>query len=382
MSDLLTTNYLLVEPQVGASADTWGGKLNADFSAIDALLGAITTGGSANAYTLTTGQSLVANVSGQAFHVKWSFGNTGAATINVDGIGAKALTKNGANALISGDLVSGTYARVTYDGTQFQVGGALPGVYQPLSANLTALGALTISANTYLLGTGANAFSVASIPAAAQTLIAQSSQSALRSAGLGSTTVGDAVFVAANAAAGQSALALVPGTNVQTQSGNLNTYAGIAPSANAQTLLTHTFGQMLSDLGAQASLGYTAANDTAVCHNSGTETWGGDKTMTGNLTVNGTITGGSDRRIKQNIRPLTDALEIVGKLQGRRFEMIAEPDAQRIGFVAQEIGEHLPEVVVAAHHTGMLSVAYGDVTALLVEAVKTLSARVWALEAR
>lgn len=37
---------------------------------------------------------------------------------------------------------------------------------------------------------------------------------------LGSTTVGDAVFIAANAAAAQSALALVPGTNVQAYDAN------------------------------------------------------------------------------------------------------------------------------------------------------------------
>lgn len=54
---------------------------------------------------------------------------------------------------------------------------------------------------------------------------------------LGATTVGDAVFIAANAAAAQTALSLVPGTNVQAYSSALATYAGIAPSANVQTLL-------------------------------------------------------------------------------------------------------------------------------------------------
>lgn len=160
MADSATTVYGLVEPEVGASADSWGAKLNAGLVDLDNLLSAKATTGSSNAYVLTTGLSLAAYVAGMAFRIIASFGNTSTATLNVDGLGAKAITKNGATALASGDIVSGRVYAATYDGTQFQLGLLNADTQQPLNANLTALAALTISAGTYIRGTGAAAFSV------------------------------------------------------------------------------------------------------------------------------------------------------------------------------------------------------------------------------
>ncbi len=80
-----------------------------------------TSSGSANAYVLTLSPAVPALLAGQEFEFNANFGNSGAATLAVNGLTAKAITKLGTNALVSGDIVSGQVVKVKYDGTQFQL---------------------------------------------------------------------------------------------------------------------------------------------------------------------------------------------------------------------------------------------------------------------
>ena len=85
----------------------------------------------------------------------------------------------------------------------------------------------------------------------------------------------------------------------------------------------------------------------------------------------------SDARLKSDVETIVDALALVSALRGVRFTM---DGSRQIGVIAQEVEAVLPEVVRADADTGQLSVAYGNITCLLIEAVKELSARVAELE--
>jgi hypothetical protein len=80
-----------------------------------------TTTGSANAYVLTYSPAPAALVTGQTYTFITNFSNTGAVTLNINSLGAIAITKQGNTALVSGDLASGQAVSVVFDGTQFQM---------------------------------------------------------------------------------------------------------------------------------------------------------------------------------------------------------------------------------------------------------------------
>lgn len=91
---------------------------------------------------------------------------------------------------------------------------------------------------------------------------------------------------------------------------------------------------------------------------------------TGNFVAFGTVTGLSDVRIKENIEIIPDALDKVCSLSGYTFDRTDIADVPRqTGVLAQEVIDVLPEAVVESEN-GMLSVAYGNMMGLLIEAIK------------
>lgn len=96
---------------------------------------------------------------------------------------------------------------------------------------------------------------------------------------------------------------------------------------------------------------------------------------TGSFTATGDITAYSDATLKSDIQTISDALQRVTQMRGVFFDK----DGRRgTGVVAQEVQSVIPEAV---HDSGeYLSVAYGNLVGVLIEAVKELATEVKALK--
>jgi len=82
-------------------------------------------GGAANAYTVTLSPTSPGVNQAYRTGVCYAFvanaPNTGATTVAVDGLAAKAVTKFGTTALVANDIVANQMCVVVYDGTRFQL---------------------------------------------------------------------------------------------------------------------------------------------------------------------------------------------------------------------------------------------------------------------
>ena len=93
---------------------------------------------------------------------------------------------------------------------------------------------------------------------------------------------------------------------------------------------------------------------------------------TGNLVAGGTVTANSDEKLKTNIKTIDNALDKVLSLRGVEYDRIDTLEHQ-IGVIAQEVEAVLPEIVHTDPETGMKSVAYGNLSALFIEAIKEVA---------
>jgi len=105
---------------------------------------------------------VAAYAAGQMFYFVATGDNTGAVTLNIDSLGAKAVTRDGSVALAAGDIKSGEVVVVVYDGTRFQVVSQLNSAGNATFANVSITSALnvggvaTFTANPVLSGGTAN----------------------------------------------------------------------------------------------------------------------------------------------------------------------------------------------------------------------------------
>jgi len=107
--------------------------------------------------------------------------------------------------------------------------------------------------------------------------------------------------------------------------------------------------------------------------------------ITGDLGVTGTASAAnfnttSDATLKTNVETLTGSLDAVKSLRGVSFDWLENGNSE-IGVIAQEVEAVLPDVV-STNDEGIKSVKYGNMVALLIEAMKEQQAQIDELKAK
>jgi hypothetical protein len=103
----------------------------------------------------------------------------------------------------------------------------------------------------------------------------------------------------------------------------------------------------------------------------------------------------SDKRLKENIKPVKSALDKVSKLQGvtfdwkdkkQEYDQYGKPHKlqewkEDIGFIAQDVKKVVPELV-RENEDGMLSMRHQGIAPILLEAIKEQQKQIEDLQAQ
>ena len=328
-------------------------------------------------------------------------GNASTATTLATARTINGTSFNGSADITIANLVSGS-AQITAGSTT----GFATGVKTQLDANtvVSGSGQINVASTTgdIALGTRTSGSYVASLVAGTNiTLSNNSGEGATPTIGLtnNSTTIGTTAISLGSSSTTLAGLTSVTSTGFTgALTGNASTATtlqtarainGVNFDGSAAITVTAAAGTLS---GATLAAGVTASSLTSV----GTlttltvsgATATGALTVTGAITATGDITAffTSDKRHKNNIQTIPNALEKVTKLNGVTWEWNDDVNevtksTPKTGLIAQEVQEVLPEVV-KTRDDGFLALDYSKMMGLLVEAIKEQQIQIEELKAQ
>jgi hypothetical protein len=102
----------------------------------------------------------------------------------------------------------------------------------------------------------------------------------------------------------------------------------------------------------------------------------------GNLFVGGALTESSSATLKENITPISGALDLILQLTGVIYDRQDGSRKNEAGLIAEEVNKVLPNLITLDDQGIPLGVQYTKLTAYLIEAVKSLKAEIDQLKKR
>lgn len=400
-----TTNLNLTKPDVGGSADTWGGLLNADLDSLDTVFNGAGNGTSVG---LNVGSGKTLTIAGNV--------SAGATTITptelsyLDGVTSNIQTQ------FTGKASTGANSTIT----------SLTGLTTALSAPQGGTGQASYTVGDVLYASSTTAVSKLAIGSTGQVLSvvsgipAWSSSVATSAGGTGLTT-----FTAANNAIySTSATALTAGTLPIAAGGtSATTAAGARTALGLGAADSVSFNKVTASSGSGGGFNIGSAASFAEISGSGflnftsiTSIFGNNSQVTNSVnaqtvwisspttfTINSAITPyttnawvvTSDQRAKKDIADYSIGLAAIKSLRTVSYKFngslgTVNDERPRVGLLAQEVLQtQLSNIVQSFEHkdeaTGETTTMYGlqseGIIFALINAVKELDARVKALEA-